>query len=48
MELLEASLRSMTALSDVFLGKKTAGQDEDEDEDEDDYLKPAAHDVNLK
>jgi len=46
LELLEASLRSMTALSDVFLGKKTAGQDEDEDED--DYLKPAAHDVNLK
>jgi len=38
----------MTALTDAFLGKKTAGQDEDEDEDEDDYMKTTAQDVNLK
>ena len=54
MELLEASLQSRTVLTDVFLGKKMAPEEDDDDdlktapEDDDDDLKMALQDVNLK
>ena len=55
MELLEASLQSRTALTDVFLGKKTAPEEEEDDDlktapedDDEDDLKTAPRDVNLK